>query len=48
MGKFNEAKQFNAMNCGKDSIGPGGDSRVKKARPPKQRHKLKPSTKGFG
>ena len=32
----------------KGSLGSAGDGRWLKPKPPKQRHKRKPSTKGFG
>ena len=38
---------MNARSSGKDNIGPYGDTRAKKVRPPKQRPKAKPSNKGF-
>ena len=41
-------QQMNSRNWGKDSIGPFGDTRPVKVRPPKRRPKAKPSDKGFG
>jgi len=44
------AKAYNRKNkaSSKGSLGSCGDGRWLKAKPPKRRHKLKPSTKGFG